>query len=351
MDLYTADEPTSLTDQSSDVTNVDAPQFLAVENTTSGLLYLSDRALSLSSDLEEEAQLSLAIQYSLESSHWSVEDEEEQLQKALELSKKMIQHEASSSSDQLKKGIDISLEDTIKAANTIQLVVFALYNCDLIRVDIAFKKKVSQGQVEEKLEHRTLGNMSEYHMKCLEMIKRKHGVEIQVQGTIVTVSGFQDFVTGALCDVKLLLDKMTNSVADQEILRAVQWVCHDPVSSNTTPYSPDAVVFIENVWRMKLKKINILLDNQPHTINFETMQEYNLASGKSVKISRKLVNLGDLADDVPGKRNILWWSSALCFLQNDCICVWSPIVTIVRHIKEYNWFDHFHWQANAKKVG
>ncbi|XP_044027422.1 protein mono-ADP-ribosyltransferase PARP10 isoform X2 [Siniperca chuatsi] len=305
LDLYTAEELTSLTDQDSNMTAVNASQPSAEVNTTSGLLLMNDRALGLSSDLEEEAQLSLAIQYSMESSHWSLEEEEEQLQKALELSKNMIQHEASSSSTDkspqvgmLGKGIDISLEDTIKAANTVQIVVFAGYSCDLIRVDIAFGKKVNQRQVEEKLEHRSVKNMSEYHSKCLEMIKRKHAVEIQIQGTIITVSGFKDFVTGALCDVKLLLEKISNSVSDREILRAVQWVHHDPTSSDTTPYSPDATVFIENAWRMKLKKVDILLDNQPHIINFEKMQEYNIASGKSVKVSRKLLDLGDLNEDV-----------------------------------------------------
>ncbi|XP_049890401.1 uncharacterized protein parp10 [Epinephelus moara] len=303
MDLYTADEPTSLTDQDSSAKAVDASQLSAKGNAVSKLLQVNDGALELSSNLEEEAQLSLAIQYSMESSHWSQEDDEEQLQKALELSKKMIQEEASSSSTvkspQLKKSVDISIQDAIKAANTLQIHVFAGYTCDLIRVDIAFGKKVSQRQVEEKVEHRSVKNMSEYHWKCLEMIKRKHAVEIQVQGTIITVSGFKDYVSGGLFDTKLLLEKISNSVSDQEILRTVQWVYHDPASSAMTPYSPEATVFIENALRMRLQKIDILLDNQPHTINFEKMQEHNIASGKSVKISRKLPELGDLDADVP----------------------------------------------------
>ncbi|XP_036949415.1 protein mono-ADP-ribosyltransferase PARP10 isoform X2 [Acanthopagrus latus] len=318
LDLYTAEEPASQTDQGSDGLTVGASEPLNFVETTSGLMVLKDGFLLLPPgprpppskiscrELEEDAQLSLAIQYSMESGPWSLEDEEEQLQKALELSKKMIQCEEASSSadegtstDQLKRGIGMSLQDTIKAANTLQLHVFAGYSCDLIRVDIAFGKKVSQRQVEEKLEHRSLKNITEYHRNCLELIKRKHGVEIQVQGTIITVSGFKDFVTEALCDVKLLLEKMSSGVSDKEILRAVQWVYHDPVTSDTTPYSPDATVFIENVWRLKLKKIDILLDNQPHTINFEKMQEHNIASGKSVKITRKLVNLEDLVEGVP----------------------------------------------------
>ncbi|KAK2830085.1 hypothetical protein Q5P01_018016 [Channa striata] len=296
-DLYTAEEPTSLADQDFDAVTAKDSLLSAGSNTTSALSLLNDGSRGLSSSLEEEAQLSLAIQYSMEQSGWSLEDEEEQLKKALELSKKMVRGtEKSLPLDQPERTIKVSLQDAIKAANTIQLVVFAGYSCDLIRVDIAFGKKVSQRQVEEKLEHRCVKNMSEYHRKCLEMIKRKHAVEIQVEGTIITVSGFKDFVTGGVWDVKLLLEKITNSVSDQEILTTVKWLQHDPGSSDTVPYSPEATVFMENAWRMKLNKVDISLDNQPHIISFEKMEEYNIASGKSVKISRKLIDSVDLGE-------------------------------------------------------
>ncbi|CAI5690010.1 unnamed protein product [Oreochromis niloticus] len=302
VDLYTAsDDPSSLMDQDSDVTDADSAQ-----NTASGLFF-NNGALGHSSNLEEEAQLSLAIQYSMESSHWTPEDEEEQLQKALELSRNMSQKESSSNGadktpqvhQPKKANINIPLKDAIEAANTIQLFVFAGYNCDLIRVDIAFGKKVSQRQVEEKIEHRNLRNMSEYYKTCLDVIKRKHAVEVQIQGTIITVSGFKDFVMGAVYDVKLLLEKISNSVPEREILNTVQWLRHDPISSVTAPYSPEATVFIENAFRKKLKKVDVLLDNQPHTISFEKMQEHNIASGKSAQISRKLLELDDLSDSVP----------------------------------------------------
>lgn len=305
LDLYSA-EPDTLTDQETDVSDTQAPQPLADQNVPSGSVPLSQGALGTS--LEEEAQLSLAIQYSMESSHWSLQDEEEDLKKALELSKKVIREEHSCSTShanhqvaQQKKSVELSFESTLKAANTLQLHVFAGYSCDLIRVDIAFNKKVNQRQVEEKVEHRSVKNMSDYHRKCLEMIKRKHAVDVQVQGTIIGLSGFKDYVSGALSDVKLLLENISNSVSDKEILKTVHWVHHNPVTSKPKAYSTEAIVFIENAWRMKLKKVDILFDNQPHIINFDKMQEYNIASGKSVKISRKLLDLGDVTQDVPGK--------------------------------------------------
>ncbi|XP_074543233.1 protein mono-ADP-ribosyltransferase PARP10 isoform X2 [Halichoeres trimaculatus] len=286
-DLYTAEEQMPLVDQ-------DPAVIVVEENTPAGLTPGHSR------ELEEEAQLSLAIQYSMESNNWSMEDEEEQLKRALELSKTLVHHKESTSSAKRSrdKGID-SITDAIKAASSVRLDVFAGYDCDLIRVDIAFGKKVSQRQVEERVEHRAVKNMSEYHKNCLELIKRKHAVDIQVQGTIITVSGFKDFVHGGIWDVKLLLEQLPNYVPDREILKSVQWVHHDPATSNTVPYSPEANVFIEHIWRRKLTQVDILLNNQPHTLNFEKMQEYNIASGKSVKISRKMMDLEDLEKDVP----------------------------------------------------
>ncbi|KAM9839099.1 protein mono-ADP-ribosyltransferase PARP10 [Aulostomus maculatus] len=291
VDLYTAETQIRLSDQETDGI-VDDTQPLAV----SGSPMLTEE--SLSSILDEEAQMSLAIQYSMESSHWSVQNEEEQLQKALELSKKMIQNEASFSGTDKDPQVK-SLQDAIGAANTVQIVAFAGHSNDLSRVEIAFTKKVNQKQVEEKLEWRSKKNLTEYHKTCLEVIKRKHAVEIQIQGTLIAISGFKDYVAGAVHDVKLLLEKISNCVSDRDILKTIQWVHHDPASSDTVSYSPDATVFLENAWRMKLKKVDILLNSQPHIINFENMEEYSIISGKSVKISRKFLGLGDLAEDVP----------------------------------------------------
>uniref|UniRef100_A0A3B5Q212 Poly [ADP-ribose] polymerase n=1 Tax=Xiphophorus maculatus TaxID=8083 RepID=A0A3B5Q212_XIPMA len=165
LDLYTAEEPSVLTDQDSDVTDIQSPQPLSDQNVPSAFLPKG----VLGSSLEEEAQLSLAIQYSMEANQWSQQDEEEQLKKALELSKKVIQEEHSNStsgnSQQVarQQSAGLSFENALKAANTLQLHVFAGYSCDLIRVDIAFNKKVNQRQVEEKVEHRTVKNMTNYH--------------------------------------------------------------------------------------------------------------------------------------------------------------------------------------------
>ncbi|XP_029977063.1 protein mono-ADP-ribosyltransferase PARP10 [Salarias fasciatus] len=257
-------------------------------------------------NLEEEAQLSLAIQYSLQSSALK-DDEQQQLQKALELSKSMIQSEvfcgrAKTDTQVTPPHKDIrkmSLEEAIDSANTVDLVTYAGYPSDLSRVEIAFNKKVTQRQVDEKVENRNLRKMSKYHWNCVQVIKRMHAVDVQVQGTIITVSGFKDFVSIAMWDVKKLLDDLSSFVPDEEVLKSIQWVWHDPASANTTPYCPDAILYIENAWKKTMSDIVILLDNEPHIIDFERMKEINKATGKAVKISRKLLNVAGLDEELP----------------------------------------------------
>ncbi|XP_041759193.1 protein mono-ADP-ribosyltransferase PARP10 [Coregonus clupeaformis] len=267
-------------------------------------------AMQLSTTLEEEAQMSLAIQYSMETTKRSLADEEEELQKVLELSRKMTKmtrHDGDgcampivslpAAGSHLDQAVQVSLQEAIQSANTATIFVFAGYSCDLIRVDIALNKRITIKQHVEKLEHRSLRSLSQYHRWCLDLIKRKHAVEITIQGTTATISGFKDFVIGAMPDMKLLLRRISTTTSDADILRTVQWVWHDPVSSGMEiPYAPEATVFMENAWKMRQKKIDILLNNQLHFINFEKMQEYNVASGKSVTISRKMLS-SDIQDE------------------------------------------------------
>lgn len=301
--------------------SVEVDEVQAPDATGAGILYTSESAsvedemLSSLEDLEEVAKLSLAIQYSMDSSQRSVE-EEKQLQKALLLSKEMSQNEGMDYSvDQLNEAISASLEEAVKASNTIQLHVYATKESSLLQVDVAFKKRVSQEQVVKKLDHRVAGDMTEYDRKCLEAIERKHGVGIQIEGTTINISGFKKFVSEALNDVKLLLSRMSHSASDQEILKKVQWVFHNPVSSTTTPYSSDVIVLLENAWRMKMAKIEVLLDNQPHIINFRDMREHNTASGESVTISRESITSDVMDENAPGK--VFQHLRILIFLQTD----------------------------------
>lgn len=295
LDLYTDEEPGS----SPGVLRAHAPNV----NGAGCSQHLNGGAHGSPSSLDEEAQLSLAIQYSMEVNYLN---EDKELQEVLELSKTVVQHKPSSSSDCPDSKTGDALADAIEAASSIQFSVFAVYLSDLTRVDIAYSKRVDQKQAEEKLEHKTFAGMSKYHQKCLEIIKRKHGVEIKVEGTVVTVSGFREYVSEALDDVKQLQDRMLATLPDEELLKVVRWVFHNAASSSAIPYSPEVTVFIENAWRMKLKQVDILLDNQLCRLDLKKLQEYNTVSRKSVKMSRMLVDLEDVNELVPGNQVFIY---------------------------------------------
>ncbi|KTF88895.1 hypothetical protein cypCar_00027970 [Cyprinus carpio] len=243
--------------------------------------------------LDEDASLLLAIQMSMEPNQRS---DEEDIQKALELSRSDSM--PNQENTQLERAYEMSLEDATKSANKAEICVFANYNHDLVRVDIALGKKVGLRQCEEKVESKTLRKLSSHQKRCIELIKRKHAVEISIQGTTAVLSGFKEYVSEAVVDLKNVLRRTENMMTDAEIVRTVQWVWYEQGSSSKAiPYPPDATVFIENAWKMKQKKTDILFNNQPYSIDLENMEEHSLASGKSVPIKRKMLSTENLYTD------------------------------------------------------
>lgn len=275
-------------DAMQDEDEADPPQALQTPDLQSSFAPLN------ACSLEDDASLSLAIQMSMEINQRPDTDD---LQMALDLSRS-----DSMSADenlQLEKAVDMSLEDEIRSANKAEIYVYASYTHDLVRVDIALGKKVGLRQSEEKVEDKNLRKLSSLQMRCIELIKRKCAVEINIQGTTAIISGFKEYVSEAVYDLKNFLKRPVNNMSDTEIVKNVQWVWHE--QGAMIPYPPDATVFIENAWKMKQKKIDILFDNQPYTIDFERMEEHSLASGRSVPIKRKFLSTEDLYTDGAGK--------------------------------------------------
>lgn len=276
--------------------------------------------------LDEDASLLLAIQLSMESNQRS---DAEDIQKAIELSRSDSM--PAEENKQLERAFEMSLQDAINSSNTAEIFVYANYTHDLVRVDIALGKKVGMRQCEEKVENKNLRKLSSHLKRCIELIKRKHAVEISIHGTTAILSGFKDYVSEAVIDLKNVLRRTANMMNDAEIIKAVQWVWYEQGSSKAIPYPPEATVLIENAWMMKQKKIDILFNNQPYSIDLEKMEEHSLASGKSVPIKRKMLSTQDLYTDATGtncinlmkspKRRILYVEALQGTVRNMIICV------------------------------
>ncbi len=268
----------------------DQPQSLQAHDIQSSSAHMN------ACSLDEDASFLLAIQMSMELNQRS---DAEDFQKALELSRSDSM--PNEENTQLERAFEMSLQDNVKSANKAEICVFANYNHDLVRVDIALGKKVGLRQCEEKVENKNLRKLSSHQKRCIEVIKRKRAVEISIQGTTAVLSGFKEYVSEAVKDLKNLLRRTESMMTDAEIVKTVEWVwVEQGSSSKAIPYPPDATVFIENAWKMKQKKIDILFNNQPYSIDFEKMEEHSLSSGKSVPIKRKILSTEDLYTDGAG---------------------------------------------------
>ncbi|KAJ3609479.1 hypothetical protein NHX12_024000 [Muraenolepis orangiensis] len=240
---------------------------------------------------EEQNQLSLAIQNSLHSTVWTEEDE---LQRALELSKQQSPFASYQISGErsMPRSHSTLIED-IRAAALAHVEVFAGMSGDLSRANIALTKRVSLRQVEESMEQKGLSRMSEFHRRCAQVIERKHAVKVQVQGDVLTISGFKDFVTQALPDAQLLLLRIASHREEDEILGNIQWARREPPDPDA-PYPPNAILLIENTYRMKEKEVAVVVAGQPRVIDLVNMLEHNVATGKSMNVVRSVLSNLDL---------------------------------------------------------
>ncbi|KAG2465163.1 PAR10 polymerase, partial [Polypterus senegalus] len=273
-DLYT-DEPTSCSD------NEDVEVMEESANEIEFVAAYSPNELkSTDNNLEDDAMLSLAIQFSMDA-----KDSEEELKRALEMSKRMADSNRAPAVSNVTGAFVNCIEEEVKAAHKAEILVYAGYSTDLIRVDIALNKKISLKQAEETVESKSFMNLSEHLKHCIDLIQRKHAVDITVQGTCAKVQGFQEYVSEATRELNVIISRPPPHLPDSDLLKSVEWVWYN-MQSKPVPYTPRDTLLIECAWKQKEKKIDIDLDNQPCIINFEKMEHYNIAAGTSFPIAR-----------------------------------------------------------------
>ncbi|XP_028673864.2 protein mono-ADP-ribosyltransferase PARP10 isoform X1 [Erpetoichthys calabaricus] len=242
--------------------------------------YSPNEVKSTDNNLEDDAMLSLAIQFSMDA-----KDSEEELKRALEMSKRMADSNGAPALSNVTGAFVNCIEDEVKAAHKAEILVYAGYSTDLIRVDIALNKKISLKQAEETVESKSFMNLSEHLNHCIDLIQRKHAVDISIQGTCAKVQGFQEYVSEATRELNMIILKPPPHLPDPDLLKSVEWVWYN-MQSKPVPYTPRDTLLIECAWKQKEKKIDIDLDKQPCIINFEKMEQYNIAAGTSFPIAR-----------------------------------------------------------------
>ncbi|XP_067824803.1 protein mono-ADP-ribosyltransferase PARP10 isoform X2 [Heptranchias perlo] len=266
---------------------------------------LSAQTFKVESNVDDDAQFYLALQYSMDSRHQQTREEEE-FQKVLQLSKEMASSQQENhlelaiqmsnmetSEASLENAINMSMADAARTSNSAQLTIYGNFDLAIDRLVDELERTIQSHLREEVMKHNCFQNLPKDYKSYLEYLQRKHAVTITLQGIEVKVRGFADYPMHAKEDITQLTHWVVkdelSKIEEAAIFRSVQWVRRSR-QGVTVPYTPKATAFIEKAFQQKQRKINVMFDNKPYTINLEQMEEYNLGAAESLPIERKSLN-------------------------------------------------------------
>ncbi|XP_067871839.1 protein mono-ADP-ribosyltransferase PARP10 [Heterodontus francisci] len=247
----------------------------------------------------DDAQLCLALQYSMDQQS----REEEEFQKALQLSKEMATSQQENSMElafqmcnvetseaSLEEAIKMSMAEAAQSSNSAQLTIHGNFDMDIDRLVDELESKIRSHLREEVMKHKCFQNLSKDYKSYLEYLQRKHAVKITIQGIELKVHGFADYIVHAKENITQLMhwafQGEMSKIEEAGIARSVQWVRHCR-KGVMVPYTLKACAFIEKAFQQKQKRIDVMFDHKPYTIDFERMEEYNLGAAESFPIDRK----------------------------------------------------------------
>ncbi|XP_066481709.1 protein mono-ADP-ribosyltransferase PARP10 [Tiliqua scincoides] len=240
---------------------------------------------SESSSVDEEAELLLAIQKSIDSAR----EEDAELQRAKELSLRSYQLEQEQElgpDPPLLSALGVSLEDVPLAADLAELVVCTGVGEEVAPLTRELEAVLRAQLQEETVRHKALRSSSACCLGYLAHLEQKHAVRISLADSVATVCGFVDYPVAATRDLALLLTRLLQDEGPRAS-GGVCWIRWEPFGgSSPTPYSAQASALLEQAWRRGHKHVDVFFDGRPFTIDFERMEEYDIGNARALPIGR-----------------------------------------------------------------
>ena len=242
---------------------------------------------------EEEAQMVLAIQRSMDSTR----REEEELARATALSLRSYQQEQRAAPGTreeeeeeeedagLLAALEASLEEALPAADTARVTLFSPFERDVAAVPRELEQALEGRLRAEEVESERLRALPAACRRCLTFLQRKHAVRLCLRGGTATLRGFAEYTAAAARDLTLLLRQLPQPEHRPPTAAAACWVRWD-TSGTAVPYSPEAAALLERAWLRRERRLDVLLDGRPFTVDFERMEEYDIGNACAVAISR-----------------------------------------------------------------
>ncbi|KAM6125765.1 LOW QUALITY PROTEIN: protein mono-ADP-ribosyltransferase PARP10 [Pterocles gutturalis] len=243
---------------------------------------------------EEAARLALAIQRSMESTR----REDEELARATALSLRSFHRQQQQEEEEedgeedagLLAALEASLEEALPAANMVRVTVFCALERGAAAAVPRELERVLAGRLQDaEVTSERLRVLPAACHRILALLQRRHAVRLHLHAGTATLRGFAEYTTAAARDLELLLQRLPEPPSTAGTA-AVRWVRWDP-SGTAVPYIPAAAALLEGAWQRRERRLALLLDGQPVTVDLERMEEYNIGNARAAPVSRSRLPL------------------------------------------------------------
>ncbi|XP_068034221.1 protein mono-ADP-ribosyltransferase PARP10 [Anomalospiza imberbis] len=242
---------------------------------------------------EEEAQMALAIQYSMDHT-WC---EQEELARATALSlhsySREQEQEQAEEDARLLAALEASLEEALLAADAAWVTVFCSFEQDASSVARELERALAGLLQTRDVASERLRALPAAGRCALALLRCRHAVQLGLRGDTAMLRGFAEYMDPAARDLASLLHRLpapghgatAAATATAASAAATHWVRWDP-SGTAVPYAPETAALLEQAWLHQERRLDLVLDGRPFTVDLERMEEFDIGSARAVPVCR-----------------------------------------------------------------
>nr|XP_031359990.1 protein mono-ADP-ribosyltransferase PARP10 [Lonchura striata domestica] len=240
---------------------------------------------------EEEVQMALAIQYSMD--HACCEQEELARATALSLRSYSREREQERAEEDagLLAALEASLEEALLAADSAWVTVFCSLERDAAAVTRELERALAGLLRTRDVASERLRALPAAGRCALALLRCRHAVQLSLRGDTATLRGFADYTAPAAQDLRSLLHRLpppghgAATTATTATAATAHWVRWDP-SGTAVPYAPETAALLEQAWLHRERRLDLVLDGRPFTVDLERMEEFDIGSARAVPVCR-----------------------------------------------------------------
>ncbi|RLV63982.1 hypothetical protein DV515_00017718 [Chloebia gouldiae] len=249
--------------------------------------------LDTEAEEEEEVQMALAIQYSMDGA-WC---EQEELARATALSLRSYSQEQEQERAEddagLLAALEASLEEALLAADSAWVTVFCSFEQDVASVTRELERALAGLLQTRDVASQRLRALPAAGRCALALLRCRHAVQLSLRGDTATLRGFAEYTASAAQDLTSLLHRLpppghgaaAAAAATAATAAATHWVRWDP-SGTAVPYGPETAALLEQAWLRQERRLDLVLDGRPFTVDLERMEEFDIGSARAVPVCR-----------------------------------------------------------------